>query len=287
MISVIICSRKQDISIEQRHNIESTIGCDHEIIVIDNSQNKYSIFSAYNVGIEHSRVKNGGILCFMHEDAVMHSYDWGREVQNIFTQHTDCGCLGVIGGHILLNHPCYWSDSFLHSYYYYQKYGSKTKLVNETRFFNEAGFSEVAVCDGVWMCIPSKLFSKEKICFDTKTYDGFHMYDMDICMQIRAIGMKTLVTKNILLEHRNNIEQSLSSTFFEAQKVWYEKWKDSLPLIVGLNSSQLIDGLERWADHLQRITYNHGVFITSQTPSYRLGQALLQPLVWVKHLFHR
>jgi hypothetical protein len=29
-----------------------TIGCEYELIIIDNSENKYSIYEAYNLGIE-------------------------------------------------------------------------------------------------------------------------------------------------------------------------------------------------------------------------------------------
>ncbi len=69
MISLIICSRKSDISNSLKENIERTIGTDYELIVIDNSTNKYSIFSAYNEGVRRSK---GDILCFMHEDILYH-----------------------------------------------------------------------------------------------------------------------------------------------------------------------------------------------------------------------
>ena len=46
-------------------NISETVGCDHEIIVIDNSEKRFSIFSAYNEAIRRAR---GDILVFMHDD---------------------------------------------------------------------------------------------------------------------------------------------------------------------------------------------------------------------------
>ena len=58
MISCIICSRQPDIPAELKENIASTIGCEHEIIVIDNSSNRETICSAYNQGVRKSR---GGI----------------------------------------------------------------------------------------------------------------------------------------------------------------------------------------------------------------------------------
>ena len=60
MISCIICSRRPDISAELKENIASTIGCEYELVVIDNSKNEYSIFSAYNEGVRRAK---GDILC--------------------------------------------------------------------------------------------------------------------------------------------------------------------------------------------------------------------------------
>ena len=65
MISIIICCRIQTINKDLSENIKNTVGCDYELIVIDNSQNSYSIFEAYNLGIERS---NGDYLCFIHDD---------------------------------------------------------------------------------------------------------------------------------------------------------------------------------------------------------------------------
>ena len=49
MLSLIICSRTPKISNALEKNIAETIGCEYELVVIDNSQNKYSIFSSFIV----------------------------------------------------------------------------------------------------------------------------------------------------------------------------------------------------------------------------------------------
>jgi hypothetical protein len=51
MISCVICSRQPVISAKLKENIASTVGCEYELVVIDNSTNEYSIFSAYNEGV--------------------------------------------------------------------------------------------------------------------------------------------------------------------------------------------------------------------------------------------
>lgn len=74
MLSLIVCSRTNDISNELKENVSTTIGCDYEWVVINNSQNQYSIFSAYNEGV--SRAK-GDVLCFMHEDVLFRTNNGG------------------------------------------------------------------------------------------------------------------------------------------------------------------------------------------------------------------
>ena len=74
MISLIICSTHSDISAELKQNIDTTIGYDHEYVVIDNSDNRHSIFSAYNEGIRRSK---GDILVFMHQDIGYQTINWG------------------------------------------------------------------------------------------------------------------------------------------------------------------------------------------------------------------
>ena len=70
MTSIIICSRKSEVSLELKESISSTIGVDFEIVVIDNSHNKYSIFEAYNLGAKRA---TNPYLCFIHEDIITSS----------------------------------------------------------------------------------------------------------------------------------------------------------------------------------------------------------------------
>ena len=74
MISLVICSSTPKLSKELIQNIESTIGFEHEYVVIDNSNNQHSIFSAYNEGVHQAK---GDILCFMHQDIDFQSLNWG------------------------------------------------------------------------------------------------------------------------------------------------------------------------------------------------------------------
>ena len=92
MISLIICSRSGNINSQLEDNLGETVGCDYELILIDNSENKYSIFQAYNLGIQRS---TGEIICFVHDDIHMHTKNWGTILKNIFIENPKSGLIGI------------------------------------------------------------------------------------------------------------------------------------------------------------------------------------------------
>lgn len=83
-----------------KDNVDSTIGTEviYEIIAIDNSDNKYSIFEAYNIGIKRSK---GDFLCFAHENIKFHTNNWGINLLNHFNHDNSLGMIGVAGGSML------------------------------------------------------------------------------------------------------------------------------------------------------------------------------------------
>ena len=101
MISLIICSRSSDIDVALKENIKNTIGTDYELVIIDNSNNDYSIFSAYNEGVRRAK---GDILCFMHEDILYRTEDWGKKIIAHF-EDKSIGLIGFAGTHFLPSTP--------------------------------------------------------------------------------------------------------------------------------------------------------------------------------------
>jgi hypothetical protein len=70
-------------------NINATKGCSYELIIVDNSEKKYTIFEAYNIGIK------GGFWCFIHDDINIHSKDWGNHMRQIFESNSQIGLIGI------------------------------------------------------------------------------------------------------------------------------------------------------------------------------------------------
>lgn len=218
MFSLIICSRNRDISEELKQNISTTIGkYEYEIIVVDNSENSYSIFQAYNIGVEKAKYE---YLCFMHEDILYRTESWGNVILKEF-KDSKVGMLGVVGGYYVGKYDTYWFDSGCHIGQVYDKNH------NLWTWSNENGEADVVVVDGLWMCIRRDLFVKCKLKWDEKTYRGFHFYDMDMSMQVLKSGYRINIVTDLMIQHFSN--GKCGRTFWMNCIRFHRKWDDFLP----------------------------------------------------------
>lgn len=229
MISIIICSKNIHLDEALEKNIQATIGTDYEIIHIDNSQRAYNIFQAYNLGITRAKGDN---LCFMHEDIIFHSDNWGKIVEFYLAQPL-VGALGVAGGYAVTE-DLDWRFHNLNDMFLCQDYTSVEAEPQRYCMYRptsepHAPLRPVVLLDGVWMCMRRELFNT--ICFDENNFHDFHLYDSDICMQINQTGLGIFVTHDILLEHLS--EGSFSQSFVDSYNVFVEKWHKHLPLFCG------------------------------------------------------
>lgn len=280
MLSIIICSKTKDISDFLKVNISNTVGVEFELVVIDNSNNEYSIFSAYNKGIS---LANGEFLCFMHEDISYKTPKWGVVVEE-YLNKTEVGVLGVYGGHYIPSIPCYIGDTTLISGIMYYN----NKLLSNINYFEDSKFVSVAALDGVWFCIRKELF--ENIKFD-ESYKGFHFYEMDICMQIHKLNKEVIVTKEILINHSSG--GNINNNFLENQTRFFEKWSNHIPLVKGIflsdDTKKLVDALCNELLWQRRLSVEYDKISTkykqiSNSYAYKLGKFLLRPMSFFKKI---
>ena len=165
MISVVVCTREQDICADQRSNIEETIGADLEIIAIDNSADTETIFTAYNKGVRHSK---GDILCFMHDDVRFRTKDWGGIIQNLFEEDEKLGLIGFAGAHFLPDAPMYWDVSPFISEHNLTTRKGQTEKCFSLEHFGQNPLAEVVAIDGMCFFVRQSLF--DRIAFDETTY---------------------------------------------------------------------------------------------------------------------
>lgn len=269
VFSIIICSRQKDVPEELRRYIAASIGVDYELVVIDNSQNDFSLFSAYNEGVRRS---NGEILCFCHEDILFHSDNWGTAVREILSDES-IGALGVIGTHFLPNAPMYWwSSPFISQYSLNNDNGKVT--MNDTRNYFHGNVADVVAVDGVCFFIPRRMFST--IRFDDQAYSGFHVYDMDICMQIQHFGKRVCVTDVLMIEHFWS-EDSIRNRKYMAKldenlNIFHRKWGGMLPIVRGLDEPEIV------LDRLNNLCIQaYDSIRVRKSKAYRIGRFMLSP----------
>lgn len=196
-VSVIVCTCRPELCQKHRQNVEKTIGCEVEYIPILNTDNKFSMASAYNEG---ARQATGDILLFTHDDVFFLKDGWGPVLSEKFSQNPDIGAIGLAGTQYIFEAPLLkWLDAgwpFVQGRVIH-RYENKFVL---TAYSWEKTDQEVVAVDGLFIAIPANVFKHIK--FDGETFDGFHFYDLDICMQVRQTH-QIVVTFDIYAVHHS------------------------------------------------------------------------------------
>lgn len=227
MISVIICSVDPKALELVKDNIRSTIGLEHEIVAIDNLGTGKGICEVYNEG---TALASYDILCFMHEDVVIQTKDWGRKVKVIF-EDTRIGLLGIAGSTCRSLTPSGWfppSEYGTDPWRLNMIQGSKYNNAGQkTDYFNPANekLSRVSCVDGVWFCTTKNIATVVK--FDSDLLKGFHGYDIDYSLGV-SNSHRVMVTFDILLHHESegNFDINWLKEIIKVQN----KYKDKLPM---------------------------------------------------------
>lgn len=205
-------------------NIRESIGVPFEFIAIDNSQTEYSIFSAYNEGIRRSQHP---YLCFIHEDILFHTQNWGeRLIRHL--QEENVGILGIAGSHFTQATIAGWGFSPCQSMRYLQRMDplGPAQLFDIRYNSNDSEYSRATCIDGVFLAMTRQL--AQQIHFDDVNFHGFHCYDQDICMQALSLGYDNKILFDIMIEHFS--KGSFNAHWLVAAHTWLDKWRDKLPV---------------------------------------------------------
>jgi len=198
MISIIVSSYKPDFFEKLSSSIKETIGVPFEIIRIENYA-QYSLAEAYNLGVKQAKFN---YVCFVHEDVIFLSKNWGKEVISLFNNDMNIGLIGIAGSKYKSSVAIGWIDLFTR--------GKLKQGINSYTEFRDDDYDhtttqpkkeiEDVVCiDGVFMMTTRKVLLTCK--FDEKILDGFHGYDIDFSLQCFFYGYRVIVDRNIYLFH--------------------------------------------------------------------------------------
>lgn len=266
MISCIICSKDKNLLKAVTSNIQQTIGAEYEIVGIDNADGKMGICEAYNTGIQRAKYS---YLVFVHEDVVFHTNNWGQVVIKYFQQDASIGCIGVAGGRYKTKAPSHWRplvpefDPYDYSYLI-QHYKNGTKNEVDTWPDKTKKNAPAVFLDGVFLAM-----SKQSDLMFDGSMEGFHGYDISICLEAIKKGLTNYVTREILLEHLSG--GSFNDKWVKAIHQFHLRNGNNLPLSV--------DGIKTTDEKLETSVWKRFVELALINRQYRIA------FYWWRRLF--
>lgn len=268
MISVVVCSAKQNLFDSFAESVSSTIGVPFEIIRIDNSRHTYSICAAYNEGKTKCKYD---IICFSHEDVIFETINWGRIIIHILADPT-IGLAGVLGACYVSLFPADWIDPKECEGQFRAGFKDGKPVITFRRFASK-DTAEVAVADGFFMAVRAEVLRHVR--FSEDLLPGFHGYDFDICSQVRERGLKIVVSRNILLTHASR--GNFNASYYQAVDALRKKWRRRLPVHIPAYSPIELNDLAKKAllIHIQDKRSKDVIRHYVQTIGYAIKNRLL------------
>ena len=223
MISIIISTYQPTFLEALKNNIEQTIGVPYELIAIENKGEK-SICEVYNTGVKKAQFEQ---LCFVHEDILFHTNNWGQNIINHFKVN-DVDLLAVAGSTYFSLMPGGWWSSRLTYQNLLQSTKENIEPVLESKGDNPLRRNQVIAFDGVFFCVKKEVFNI--ISFDQTTFKGFHFYDADFSMQLHEKRFRVYCIYDILIQHFSL--GNLDNNWIDNALIFQKKWEKSLPVSI-------------------------------------------------------
>lgn len=192
-VSVIICS----ITPAKYERVTSNYarllaGIDHEIVGIHDAR---SLAEGYNRGVRKAR---GEILVFSHDDIEIVSPDFAAKLVN---RLSDFALIGVAGTDRVCGGS--WIDAGWPNVYGQigvpERGGSG--IVVTAYHLSGSCASPMQALDGVFFACRRPL--AEKTPFDERTFDDWHLYDLDFTYTAASAGFALAVVNEILIVHQS------------------------------------------------------------------------------------
>jgi hypothetical protein len=227
MISIIISSVNKANLQQVSENIDATIGVPFEIIATDNSKGKQGICEVYNKAMIRAQYD---ILCFMHEDVLIKTNNWGQKLLALFEQDPKLGLVGIAGSSYKPLAPSGVGGIGVNTHYHNLIQSFKYKKQKPKHVYSnpdKQSLAEVVCVDGVFMATTRDI--AEEFMFDELTLKGFHGYDIDFSLSVSQ-KYKVAVTFDILLDHFS--EGLYDDKWMQENLKLHHKWNKHLPIKV-------------------------------------------------------
>jgi hypothetical protein len=188
MFSVIVCSHRPERADFVRRHYARLFGSTHEFILIDDAR---SLCEGYTRGIARSNEK---LLIFSHDDIEFLSDDVAERIR---THLCDFDLIGIAGTSRLID--CQWlsaGDPYCFMLVMYPEGdGYALHLIGDGPLVVPG----IQALDGCFLACRREV--AETVRFDSATFDGFHLYDMDFTFRACQAGFALAVCRDLPLLH--------------------------------------------------------------------------------------
>jgi len=229
-ISIIVCSMKPELCKQMLESVKNTIGTNYETIIFDNRQNNFDICKVYNDCANKAKFP---YLCFIHEDVIISTPNWGLSLILFAEKTQDCGVIGLAGGTTAKRNFKVWETGTSGRYRHYTANieNNTLKILNSQFYYNNPKneeYSRVVTLDGFFLFVKREIW--EYYPFDEEVFRGFHLYDADFSLGI-AQKYQNYVCLTVDIIHFS--VGNYNKTFYENARIFQKKWKQVLPCNIG------------------------------------------------------
>lgn len=216
MISFIICSHRPEFLDKCKQSIINSINnvCDYEFVVVEGK--KGGIFRAYDRGAKSAKFP---ILCFLHEDVELLSYNyWVEPLQSLLSLERT-GLVGVAGSKDFTRDGRWWAPNNRLS-------GAVMHSNNNQEWFTSYGpYGEVVMVDGLIFFINKEIYNRLGG-YQKTDLKGYHYYDVDLSLRAHWEGYRNY-TISLLVRH-SSVGEMPPEWSINRQK-WLARYYFSLP----------------------------------------------------------
>ena len=239
-ISIITCSVKPEICEKMLESVKNTIGTNHETIIFDNREKNLGICQVYNTCASKA---NFPYLCFIHEDIIIPTPNWGTSMVSFVEKTPNCGIIGFAGGTVAKRNFLGWGLDSKGRYRYYDPCvieKSKVQIRNGLSYkYNNPeneDFAKVVTLDGLFLFVKKVIW--EEYSFDENEIKGFQFYDADFSF---GIAQKYQNYVCLIADIYHFSGGKIDKAYYENARIFQNKWRSALPHIIGAQRINLID----------------------------------------------
>jgi hypothetical protein len=192
-VSVVISTRKIDDNYLK--HVEKMFSHPKTQILVYENDGVSSLPEIYNEGLNEA---TNDIIVFMHDDLILETKNITPKVIKLFETNPDYGVIGLAGTDNLLS-GMWWQDRTS----MYGVVGHEHEGKRHVNHYSKESYSEklkeVIVVDGLFMMVHRGRI-KHKF---NEQFEGFHFYDLPICIENHLDGVKIGVTTKIMVTHKS------------------------------------------------------------------------------------